>query len=98
MRRVFNIAEADVPSELKDDEVLVAIEAAPINPSDIGPLFAPSYGGIGRFDGVETGTDDAGRATTALPVPDKTFAAVKDTPMMGRATRVGNEGAGRVGI
>ena len=83
-------------AELKDDEVLVAIEAAPINPSDIGPLFAPSYGGIGRFDGVETGTDDAGRATTALPVPDKTFAAVKDTPMMGRATRVGNEGAGRV--
>ena len=31
LRSVFNIAEADVPSEaeLKDDEVLVAIEAAP---------------------------------------------------------------------
>jgi hypothetical protein len=25
-------------------QVLVAIEAAPINPSDIGPLFAPSHG------------------------------------------------------
>ena len=30
------------------------LEASPINPSDIGPLFAPSYGGIGRFAGVTT--------------------------------------------
>ena len=41
-------------SDLKDDQVLIKVLAAPINPSDIGPLFAPSYGGIGRFDGIET--------------------------------------------
>jgi NADPH2:quinone reductase len=93
----FNIAEVPVPNEadLKDDEVIIAIEASPINPSDIGPLFAPSHGGIGKFDGNITSTDAAGRPVTALPVPDRTFAAVKGT-MLGKSTQVGNEGAGRV--
>jgi hypothetical protein len=70
------------------------IEAAPINPSDIGPLFAPSHGGIGRFDGVLTSIDAAERPVTALPVPDRTFAKMKG--VVGKGQRVGNEGAGRV--
>ena len=54
-------------------------------------LFAPSHGGIGRFDGVISSHDSAGRTKTSLPIPGK-FA--KD--VVGRAFRVGNEGAGRV--
>lgn len=77
-------------------QVLVAIEAAPINPSDIGPLFAPSYGGIGRWEGMQTGVDANGRATTSLPLPDRTWAAMQGTKAIGRPNRVGNEGAGRV--
>ena len=38
------------------------LEASPINPSDIGPLFAPSYGGIGRFAGVTTWLQTLSRA------------------------------------
>lgn len=94
----FNIAETSLPkeSDLKDDEVLIALEAAPINPSDIGPLFMPSHGGIGKFDGAASSKDARGRAVTALPVPDKTMKAMKGSKIMGRASRVGNEGAGRV--
>lgn len=94
----FNVAEKPLPDESKlaDDQVLVAIEAAPINPSDIGPLFVPSYGGIGRFDGAVSSVDAAGRKAVALPLPDKTFNAMKGTKAVGRATRVGNEGAGHV--
>lgn len=94
----FNIAEQSLPKEtdLADDEVLVAIEAAPINPSDIGPLFMPSRGGIGRFEGALCSSDAKGRVVTALPVPDKAFNAIKGGTAMGRAVRVGNEGAGHV--
>jgi len=93
----FGITESPIPSEsnLKDDQVIVAIEAAPINPSDIGPLFAPSYGGIGRFDGTTSSLDAAGHTITALPIHDKTFRATPAS-MIGKAMRVGNEGAGHV--
>ena len=59
----FEVSESNLPTEsdLKDDQVLIKVLAAPINPSDIGPLFAPSYGGIGRFDGIETSKDSNGR-------------------------------------
>lgn len=76
--------------------MLVAIEAAPINPSDIGPIFMPSHGGIGRFGGALSSADDAGRVVTALPVPDRAFAGMKGTKIVGRASRLGNEGAGLV--
>jgi NADPH:quinone reductase-like Zn-dependent oxidoreductase len=94
----FNIVEKDIPkeSDLGDDQVLIAIEAAPINPSDIGPLFAPSHAAIGRFDGAVSSSDVAGRVVTALPLPDRTFHVMKGSSTVGRATRVGNEGAGRV--
>ena len=77
-------------------QVLIAIEAAPINPSDIGPLFAPTYGGIGRFDGYERTIDSSSRVTASLPVPAKTFEKIKKSKKLGRSSRVGNEGAGRV--
>jgi len=94
----FNVQDRPCPKEadLADDQVLIAIEAAPINPSDLGPLFAPSHGGIGRFDGAVSSVDSSGRTCTALPVPDKTFAALRGSKAVGRPNRVGNEGAGRV--
>ena len=49
------------PRSPPSHQVVIAIEAAPINPSDIGPLFAPSYGGIGRFDGAVLDKDATGR-------------------------------------
>ena len=77
-------------------QVLIAVEAAPINPSDIGPLFMPSHGGIGRFDGAVRSRDEKGRAVTSLPIPERGFAGLKGGKMIGRGTRVGNEGAGTV--
>ena len=97
-RLEFSIADSPLPraDELKDDEVLIRVEAAPINPSDIGPLFSPSYGGIGRFDGYRRWTDAAGRAAASLPIPKKTWERMRGSAAVGRAVRVGNEGAGRV--
>ena len=94
----FNVAERPLPAaaDLKGNQVLVAVEAAPINPSDIGPLFAPSHAAIGRFDGAVLSVDGAGRTVCALPVRGRTFGRMRGTKMVGRATRVGNEGAGRV--
>ena len=94
----FEVSESSLPTEsdLKDDQVLIKVLAAPINPSDIGPLFAPSYGGIGRFDGIETSKDSNGRVTTSLPIPKRTFKGMQGSKMIGRKNKVGNEGAGRV--
>ena len=93
----FRVSERALPDSLRPHEVLIQIEAAPINPSDIGPLFTPSYGGIGRFDGVQFSRDDNGRVTTALPLPDSTWKGLKgNTKVVGKAQRRGNEGAGRV--
>lgn len=94
----FQVAEAPIPdaSRLKDDQVLIAVEAAPINPSDIGPLLAPSWGAIGRFDNVSSSVDAKGRNVTALPIHSQALRGVKDGKMLNISTRVGNEGAGRV--
>ncbi len=70
------------------DEVLVRIEAAPINPSDIGLLFAAAD--LDRA--VASGSAD--RPVLVAPVPEvalKGLAARLDVAMP-----VGNEGAGRV--
>jgi NADPH:quinone reductase-like Zn-dependent oxidoreductase len=74
--------------QLGDDDVLVRVEAAPINPSDLGMLFAA--GDVGSVAPAEV---DGFRAVTA-PVSDVALAAQSgrmDIPMP-----VGNEGAGTV--
>jgi len=82
--------------ELKDvevrapraDEVLVRVEAAPINPSDMGLLF----GMADMTKAKAAGTKDAPVITA--PIPEKLLGAMKarlDTPMP-----VGNEGGGVV--
>jgi NADPH:quinone reductase-like Zn-dependent oxidoreductase len=87
----LSIVEAPAITSLKPNQVVVRIEAAPINPSDIGPLFAPSHGGIGKFDAAVVSKDAHGRTVTLLPIPGKF-----PKSMIGRSARVGNECAGRV--
>ena len=75
----------DAPGE---DEVVVRIEAAPINPSDLALLIGPADAASAR----ETGTAEA--PVTVLDVPTavlKAMASRLDEPMP-----VGNEGAGVV--
>src|SRR5262249_58975447 len=72
----------------KPDEVLVRIEASPINPSDLGLLFAGSDVARARAGGtVELPTVSAPLAPEQL----RLLAA-----RVGQATPVGNEGAGIV--
>lgn len=81
------LAEASFPQP-QSDEVLVRIEAAPINPSDLGIMF---------------GTADMSRATAAgsverpiitAPVPEKLMRGM--AARIDQSVAVGNEGAGVV--
>jgi NADPH:quinone reductase len=69
-------------------EVLVRVEAAPINPSDLGLLLAG-----GDFTSAElSGPSD--RPVAVLPLPDAAARAM--AARVGHALPVGNEGAGTV--
>ena len=70
---------------LGDDELLVRIEATPINPSDLGLLFGPADVGTARKDG-----DHA----LVLDVPERLQRMVASRA--GQPMPVGNEGAGTV--
>ncbi len=83
----LRLAKVPVP-EPKDDEVLVRVEASPINPSDLGMLFGAADMSTASVEG--SGTDAVVRAT----VPEKLMRGMQgrvDQPMP-----VGNEGAGVV--
>src|SRR5262249_16052545 len=72
----------------KPDEVLVRIEASPINPSDLGLLFAAADGARARAGG-----------TTELPTVSAPLAPEQLQLLaarVGQAMPVGNEGAGTV--
>jgi len=83
----LSLAKVAIP-EPGPDEVLVRIEAAPINPSDLGLLFGAADMSTAKASG-----------TTALPV---VTASIPEKLMKGMAGRleesmpVGNEGAGVV--
>lgn len=68
-----------------DDEVIVRIEAAPINPSDLGMLLGPAD--------VSSLSGEAGKRLT-FKVPAASLAAVRGR--LGQSMAVGNEGAGTV--
>jgi len=70
------------------DEVLIRVEAAPINPSDLSLLLATAD--LGR---AEQSSDEHGPKITA-PVPERGFAAMQ--ARVGIPMAVGNEGAGTV--
>ncbi|MBW2282118.1 MAG: zinc-binding dehydrogenase [Deltaproteobacteria bacterium] len=83
----LSLQEVPVP-EPGEDEVLVRIEAAPINPSDLGLLFGPADVTTIK----QAGTAD--RPVVTAEIPEKLMGVV--APRLGHALPVGNEGAGVV--
>ncbi|HSG88169.1 MAG TPA: zinc-binding dehydrogenase [Pseudomonadales bacterium] len=83
----LSLAEVEVPKPAAD-EVLVRVEASPINPSDLGLLF----GGADMSKAEFSGSGDA--AKVRAPVPEAMLRASK--PRHGNSLPVGNEGAGTV--
>jgi len=81
------LADVSVP-EPGPDEVIVAVEAAPINPSDLGLLFA----GADMAAAVVSGT--AERPVVTAPIPRAAMRALSGR--VGTPMPVGNEGAGTV--
>lgn len=81
----FSLQEHDVPTP-KPHEVIVRIEAAPINPSDMWPMFGPA-------DLREAKLDSSAKVLTA-PVHSSMLGRIK--PRLEQTLPVGNEGAGTV--
>ncbi len=83
----LSLAEVDVQPP-GDDEVLVRVEAAPINPSDMGLLF-------GMADVTQaTASGSAERPEITAPVPEKLMGAMG--ARLDQNLPVGNEGGGVV--
>lgn len=74
--------------EPQDDEVLVRVEASPINPSDLGLLFGVADMSTAKASGTEE------LPVVTATIPDKLMGAVKTR--VGASLPVGNEGAGVV--
>jgi NADPH:quinone reductase len=70
------------------DEVVVRVEAAPVNPSDLGLLFA------GADIGAATAGGSPDRPVVTAPIPDGAMRAAAGR--IGTPMPVGNEGAGTV--
>lgn len=83
----LSLSQVDTP-EPAADEVVIRIEATPINPSDIGLLFGAADMAAARFSGTA-----AAPVVTAL-VPER--ARKPMAGRMGQSLPVGNEGAGTV--
>ena len=71
-----------------DDEVVVRVEAAPVNPSDLGMLFAAAD--IGKATAAE------GRDHAAVVAPLSPRALAAQSGRLGKAMPTGNEGGGTV--
>lgn len=83
----LSIAEVAMPT-LRDHEVLVRIQAAPINPSDLGLLLAAAD----LSAAVSGGTP--GQPVVTAPIPPQVLATM--TARISESMPVGNEGAGVV--
>jgi NADPH:quinone reductase-like Zn-dependent oxidoreductase len=83
----LSLATVELPAP-GPDEVLVRIEAAPLNPSDMGLLF----GGADMTQAVAGGTADAPAVTAKLSPPIMAAMAGR----VGESMPVGNEGGGVV--
>lgn len=82
-RLTVEVAEESLPPPT-GHEILVRVEAAPINPSDLGLLFGPA-----DLDSADYG---AGRIVAHMPDSARRAMAAR----VGQAMPVGNEGAGTV--
>ena len=83
----LDLAQIDVP-ELKSEEVLVRVEASPINPSDLGLLF----GLADMSTASQSGTTEAPVITA--DVPPNVLKGL--APRLDQSLPVGNEGGGVV--
>jgi NADPH:quinone reductase-like Zn-dependent oxidoreductase len=83
----LSLAKVKVP-EPKDDEVLVRVEATPLNPSDLGLLFGPADMAAAKT----SGSGDSSVVTA--PVPQQTLPGL--AARIDQSMPVGNEGAGVV--
>jgi NADPH:quinone reductase len=81
------LEEVDVPKPAAN-EVLIRVQASPVNPSDLGLLFA----GADMAAAVAGGTPE--RPTVSAPIPPESARALAGR--IGNPMRVGNEGAGTV--
>jgi NADPH2:quinone reductase len=83
----LSLADVPVPAP-QPHQVLIRIEAAPVNPSDLGLLFA----GADLEQLTASGTPDRPVVTAPLPAPAARAAAAR----LGQSLPAGNEGAGTV--
>ena len=83
----ISLAEVAVP-EPGPDDVVIRVEATPINPSDLGLLV----GGADMGSAVQSGTKDRPVITAKVPAPAMRAMAAR----MDQSMPVGNEGAGVV--
>jgi NADPH:quinone reductase-like Zn-dependent oxidoreductase len=82
-----SLARVKVP-EPKDDEVVVRVEATPINPSDLGLLFGPADMSQAKLSGA------ADSPVITATVPQQTLQGL--AARLDQSMPVGNEGAGVV--
>lgn len=83
----LSLAEVAVP-EPGPDDVIIRVEATPINPSDLGLLV----GGADMSTAVQSGTKDRPVITAKVPAPAMRAMAAR----LDQSMPVGNEGAGVV--
>lgn len=83
----LSLVDAPVPTP-RPGQVLLRVEAAPINPSDLGLLFAGADMSAATVDGTP------GRPVVTTSLSDGALRAL--AARVGRSLPVGNEGAGTV--
>jgi len=86
-RLTLSLATVEVPDP-GPDEVVVRIEASPLNPSDLGLLFGPADMSTAKASGT------AEAPVVTADVPEKLLGGV--AARLGQPLPVGNEGAGVV--
>ncbi|OYV00679.1 MAG: NADH oxidase [Burkholderiales bacterium PBB5] len=85
----LQLSLVDTPvSAPKEDEVVVRVEATPINPSDIGLLFGAADMATAQASGTAT------QPVVTATVPERAMKAMAGR--LGQSMPVGNEGAGTV--
>jgi NADPH:quinone reductase-like Zn-dependent oxidoreductase len=83
----LSLEEVTIPAP-GPDEIVVQMQAAPLNPSDLGLLLGPADLTAMRAGGT------ADRPTLTAPIPPQRMAMMK--PRLDESMAVGNEGAGLV--
>ncbi|HBW84166.1 MAG TPA: NADH oxidase [Gammaproteobacteria bacterium] len=84
----LSIACLEIP-EPRDDEVLIRVEAAPINPSDLGLLLSFAA----DLEKIRT-KGDGDEIVTSMPIHPRLMSSMK--PRLDKSMSAGNEGSGVV--